>query len=239
MPPGWTLPLLGLGALGGLQGAIGWWMVSSGLSGDMIAVAGYRLATHLALAFLILGLIGWWVFRLGRREADLMQARRLGDLGVARLGTGLMHLAFLQIVLGALVAGIGAGRAYSDWPLMHGAFFPPEALDLEPLWRNFVENTAMVQFTHRMAGYLLLALAALTWVLAGGSAHRTTRGAHDLMMLVLATQVVLGIATVMTGAPMELAVAHQVTAVLLWLLILRARFLARYPLVTSTIRRPA
>jgi cytochrome c oxidase assembly protein subunit 15 len=122
---------------------------------------------------------------------------------------------------------------------MHVTFFPPEALDLEPLWRNFVENTAMVQFAHRMAGYGLLVLGVVAWVLAGASAHRATRGAHDLMMLVLALQVVLGIATVMTGAPWQLAIAHQVTAVLLWVLILRARFLARYPLVASTIRRPA
>ena len=236
MPPGWTGRLLLLGVLGGVQGGIGWWMVHSGLGEGMIAVAASRLAVHLGLAFVILGLISWYIFRLARKPAELVQARRLGDGGIFGLGTGLVLLAFLQIVLGALVAGTGAGRAYTDWPLMHGVFFPPEALDLQPLWRNFVENTAMVQFNHRMAGYALLALGALTWVLAGGSRHRATRGAHDMMMAVLALQVGLGIATVMLGAPMELAVAHQLLGVVLWTAVLRARFLARYPLVESSIR---
>ena len=239
MPPGWTGRLLLLGALGGLQGAIGWWMVASGLGEGMIAVAAYRLATHLGLAFLILGLIGWYIFRLSRTPAALVQARRLGDRGIWHLGTVLLVLAFVQILLGALVAGLGAGRAYADWPLMHGVFFPPEALDLEPIWRNLTENTAMVQFAHRIAGYALLLVGALAWVLAGSSEHRDTRRAHDLMMLVLAAQVALGIATVMTGAPWQLAVAHQVTGVVLWTLILRARFLARYPMVRSSIRSRA
>ena len=239
IPPGWTGRLLGIGALGGLQGAIGWWMVASGLGDGMIAVASYRLAVHLGLAFLILGLLGWWILVLGRSNVALMQARRLGDGRVAQLGAVLVGLAFLQIVLGALVAGIGAGRAYTDWPLMHGVFFPPEALDMEPLWRNVFENTAMAQFVHRMGGYVLFAWGALVWVLAGGSTHRGTRGAHDLMMLVLTAQVGLGILTVIQGAPWQLAIAHQLLGVVLWVAILRARFLARYPLVQSTIGRPA
>ena len=239
MPPGWTGRLLLIGVLGGVQGAIGWWMVASGLGEGMIAVAAYRLAVHLGLAFVILGLIGWYILRLGRTPAALVQARRLGDRGVFHLGTLVMALAFVQILLGALVAGLGAGKAYADWPLMHGAFFPPEALDLEPVWRNLTENTAMVQFMHRMAGYALVLVGAVAWVMAGASAHAATRRAHDAMMLVLAVQLVLGIATVMTGAPWELAVAHQLTAVLLWALVLRARFLARYPLVRSTIRSGA
>ncbi len=239
IPPGWTWRLLGIGALGGVQGAIGWWMVASGLGEGMIAVASYRLAVHLGLAFLILGLLGWWILRLGRPAAGLMQARRLGDPRVAGLGAVLIGLAFLQIVLGALVAGIGAGRAYTDWPLMHGVFFPPEALDLEPLWRNLFENTAMAQFAHRMGGYVLFAWGALVWVLAGGSTHRGTRGAHDLMMLVLTAQVGLGILTVIQGAPWQLAIAHQLLGVVLWVAILRARFFARYPRVQSTIGRPA
>jgi len=236
IPSGWTGRLLLLGALGGVQGAIGWWMVHSGLGEGMIAVAATRLAVHLGLAFVILGLLAWSILQLGRTPAELVQARRLGDAGVFGLGTALVALAFVQIVLGALVAGTGAGRAYADWPLMHGVFFPPEALDLAPLWRNFVENTAMVQFSHRMAGYALLALGALTWVLAGASRHRATRGAHDLMMALMTLQVGLGIATVMTGAPLELAAAHQFMGVVLWAAILRARFLARYPRVASTIR---
>ncbi|MGY6632344.1 MAG: heme A synthase [Alkalilacustris sp.] len=239
IPPGWSLPLLGVGALGGLQGAIGWWMVASGLHEGMIAVASYRLAVHLGLAFVILGLLGWWILALGRPAAGLMQARRLGAPRLTQLGGVLVGLAFLQILLGALVAGIGAGRAYTDWPLMHGVFFPPEALDMVPVWRNFFENPAMVQFAHRIAGYVLLAVGALAWVLAGASAHRSTRAGHDLMMAALTVQVALGIATVIWGAPWQLAIAHQLLAVVLWAVILRARFLARYPRLQSTIGRPA
>src|SRR6056297_3359150 len=116
MPAGWAGRLFLLGALGGLQGAIGWWMVASGLTGTMLDVASYRLATHLGLAFVILGLIAWYVFRLGREDRDLMQARRSREGKLYGLGTGLLHFTFLQILLGALVAGIDARRTYNDWP---------------------------------------------------------------------------------------------------------------------------
>ena len=233
MPPGWTGRLLLLGALGGVQGAIGWWMVASGLGEGMIAVASYRLAIHLGLAFVILGLIAWYVQLLGRTSPELMVARRSRERGLFGLGTGLMHLGFVQILLGALVAGIDAGRGYTDWPLMHGVFFPPEALDLEPLWRNFFENAAMTQFVHRIGGYLLLLLGLIAWLAGRRSVHRATRRAFGAMMLVLLAQVGLGIATVMQGAPWYLAIAHQLVAVLLWVTILRARFLAQYPRAES------
>src|SRR5690606_14894775 len=109
MPAGWAGRLLGLGVLGGLQGAAGWWMVSSGLTGRMVDVASYRLAVHLGLAFAILGLIAWYMLSLSRREADLLQARRGRDGRLAAWATGLMHLSFVQFLLGALVAGIDAG----------------------------------------------------------------------------------------------------------------------------------
>ena len=110
IPAGWTPRLLMLGALGGAQGAIGWWMVHSGLSGEMVRVASYRLATHLGLAFAILGLIAWYVLSLSRSEAELMRARRASEPKLFSMTTGLMHLTFVQILIGALVAGIDAGR---------------------------------------------------------------------------------------------------------------------------------
>ncbi|MBZ0124328.1 MAG: COX15/CtaA family protein, partial [Roseovarius sp.] len=91
MPPGWAGRLLLLGALGGAQGAIGWWMVASGLGGQMTAVASYRLATHLGLAFVILGFIAWYVFALGREERDLMQARRAQERRLFGMATGMLH----------------------------------------------------------------------------------------------------------------------------------------------------
>jgi cytochrome c oxidase assembly protein subunit 15 len=233
IPAGWTGRLLLLGALGGTQGAIGWWMVASGLSGEMVRVASYRLATHLGLAFVILGFIAWYVFRLGRSETALLQARRAKEAKLFSMSTGLMHFAFLQILLGALVAGIDAGRTYIDWPLMHGVFFPPESFDLTPIWRNFFENPALVQFMHRMAGYLLLVFAIVVWLRGRKSPHVATRGAFAAVLGAMIFQAVLGVATVMHGAPWQLAILHQFTAVVLWVLILRARHLALFPPATQ------
>jgi len=233
IPTGWTGRLLLLGALGGMQGAIGWWMVASGLTGEMIAVASYRLATHLGLAFVILGVIAWYVLALGREDRELRQARRGQEARLFALSTGLMSLAFLQIVLGALVAGIDAGRSYTEWPLMAGSFLPPTMMDLTPWWRNFFENAGTVQFIHRMTGYLLVAFGVAVWLRARRSAHVLTRGAFNAFFAVLGLQIVLGIMTVLYAAPWQLAIAHQFLAVVLWVLILRARFLARYPRTTS------
>ena len=233
IPTGWTRRLVFVGALGGLQGAVGWWMVSSGLRGSMLDVASYRLATHLGLAFVILGFLAWYMFLLGRSERDLMQARRLKEAKLFGLSTGWLHFTFLQIILGALVAGIDAGRSYTDWPLMGGQVFPPDAFILTPLWSNFFENPGLVQFVHRCSGYVLLALGIVVWLRGRRSANRATQSAFHWAFGALVAQVVLGIVTVMTAAPWEIAIAHQILAVAVFVLILRARFLSAYPQVTS------
>lgn len=237
IPIGWTPRLLLLGGLGGLQGAIGWWMVASGVTvGEgMLDVASYRLATHLGLAFVILGFITWYALLLGRPERDLMQARRSADVGLIKRATGLMHFTLLQILIGALVAGIDAGRTYNDWPLMAGAFLPPFPFELEPVWRNFFENAGLVQFIHRITAYLLLAYGLFVWLQGRKSAHSATRFAFNAVMAVLALQVVWGIITVLYGAPVYIALVHQGLAVVLWVLILRARHLSMYP-QTDSIR---
>ena len=229
IPTGWTPRLLLLGALGGTQGAIGWWMVASGLNEGMVSVASYRLATHLGLAFVILGFIAWYTFLLNRPEAELLKARRAREGKLFSLSTGLMHFTFLQILLGALVAGIDAGRGYTDWPMMNGVFFPPEALDMVPLWQNFFENPAMAQFVHRVAGYLLAVFALVVWLRGRKSAHGATRFAFNAVGLVVLGQIILGIVTVIYAAPWQLGIAHQATAVLLWVLIIRARHVSQYP----------
>ncbi len=229
IPTGWTGRLLGLGALGGLQGAIGWWMVSSGLGGTMLDVASYRLATHLGLAFVILGLITWYVLLLGRDEVDLLQARRGREAKLFSMSTGLMHFAFLQILIGALVAGIDAGRNYVDWPLMAGGFLPPDLFALDPWWRNFFEDDGLVQFMHRMAGYGLFIFGIIVWRRSGKSGHAKTKFAFNAVFAVLCLQMVLGIVTVMYSAPWQIAIVHQFGAVVLWSLIIRARFLSGYP----------
>ncbi|SNR61438.1 heme A synthase [Puniceibacterium sediminis] len=233
IPRGWTGRLFVLGILGGAQGAIGWWMVSSGLGGEQLDVVSYRLATHLGLAFVILGFIAWYVFALGREEREMMQARRSREARLVRLVTVLAGLAFVQILLGALVAGIDAGRNYTDWPLMAGEFLPPTPFEITPVWRNFFENDGLVQFVHRMTAYLLLGHGVVVWLRARRSPNADTRFRFNAMLAMMVLQMVLGIATVIYGAPWHIAIVHQIGAVVLWVLILRGRFAAQYPTFQS------
>ncbi|WP_428925231.1 heme A synthase [Marinibacterium sp. SX1] len=235
IPTGWKGRLIIPGALGGLQGAIGWWMVSSGVTSGagMLDVASYRLATHLGLAFVILGVIAWYIMKLGRPERELMQAHRISERKLYGMSTGLLHFAFLQILIGALVAGIDAGRSFTDWPLMGGRVFPANSLYLEPLWRNLFESPGLVQFVHRITGYLLAAFCVVVWLRGRRSAHPRTRFAFNTVMAVLALQILLGIMTVLYAAPVGLGLVHQLVAVALFVAILRARFLSLYPIVTS------
>ena len=231
IPARWTKRLLAIGGLIGLQGAIGWWMVSSGLTGAAVDVASYRLAVHLGLAFVILGLIAWAVFLLGRRETDLLQARRNRQDKLYRMTTGLMHFAFLQVVLGALVAGIDAGRNYPTWPDMNGSFFPADAFDgpAVALWAN----AGLVQFVHRMSGYVLFAFCVVVWLRGRKSPYLATRRAYHGVMAMMGVQVALGIVAVLTAAALHPAISHQIGAVVLWVVILRARYLANYPIAGS------
>lgn len=229
VPAGWHKRLIFIGALGGLQGAIGWWMVSSGLHGSRLDVASYRLATHLGLAFIILGFTAWYVFLLGRSEPELMQARRNKDKKLFGMSTGMLHFAFLQVLLGALVAGIDAGRGYTDWPMMGGQILPPDPFSITPIWRNFFENPALVQFIHRCVGYVLVIYGIVVWTKGRKSANRATAGAFNLMAAVLFLQMVLGILTVLNGAPLALGIGHQIGAVALFVAISRARFLSQFP----------
>ena len=230
VPAGWAPRFWVLGMLIGLQGAIGWLMVSSGLVGTMTSVASYWLALHLGGAFVIYGLISGWVFQLGRSETDLLAARRSGEKRIYGMATGVMHLLFLQIVLGALVAGIDAGRAFPTWPDMNGYFFPEDAF-VGPVW----ENAGLVQFVHRMTGYTLFAFGVVAWLRGRASAYRATRVAFNLMMAMMTAQVVLGIYTALSAAQLHMAITHQIGAVVLWVLVIRARHMAAYP-VQGSIR---
>ena len=235
IPRGWTGRLLLIGILGGLQGVLGWWMVVSGLTGAMVDVASYRLALHLGLAFVIFGLVASYVFELSRSEADLMVARRAGEPKLAGLATGLLHVAFLQIILGALVAGIDAGRGFPTWPDMNGSFFPADAFYVpgRPAWAAFLENPGLVQFIHRMAAYLLFAFGIVVWLRGRKSAHLATRRAFHAVLAMLVAQLVLGIFTALTAAAPPVAITHQIGAILLWVLILRARHLSLNPIAGS------
>ena len=163
IPRGWSMRLLLPGLLVGSQAAIGWWMVSSGLQGRMVDVSSYRLAIHLSIAFVIIALIYWYMLALARKESDLLQSRRACDRKAISLSSFLIAGFFLQIVLGALVAGIDAGRGFPTWPLMNGEVIPLDSFSYEPLWTNVFENPALAQFNHRMVGYALLLFAVVSW----------------------------------------------------------------------------
>jgi cytochrome c oxidase assembly protein subunit 15 len=204
----------------------------------MVDVASYRLAMHLGIAFVILGLIAWYVLLLGRTEAQLLQARRGREARLFGLSTGLMHFAFLQILLGALVAGIDAGRAFPTWPDMNGQFFPADAFYVSgrPLWAAFFENPGLVQFNHRMVGYLLFAFGIVAYLKGRKSAYGATRTAFLAVLCVMVLQVTLGIVTALTAAHLHVAITHQIGAILLWVLIIRARYFSQYP-VAGSIRK--
>ena len=229
IPTGWTIRLLIIGLLGGFQGAVGWWMVASGLSGSMVDVASYRLATHLGIAFVILGFISWYALELELTESNLIKQRRGRNKRIYNLATVLIILGFLQILLGALVAGIDAGSAYTDWPFMAGGFFPPDLFAMEPFWRNFFEDPGLVQFMHRIAGYLLFGFGVFLWLVTRQISNKSVSFAFNVVLGFMILQVSLGVITIVYSAPWYFAIVHQFGAVLLWLAAIRARFLAGFP----------
>jgi cytochrome c oxidase assembly protein subunit 15 len=185
--------------LGGLQGALGWYMVKSGLV-DRIDVSQYRLSAHLTLATLIYGAVVWTALDLGRE-------RRAASLDLGALG--LVGLILLQIAAGGFVAGIDAGQGYNTWPLIDGSFIPSGLFAMEPQWRNLFENALTVQFDHRMLAYAIAIYAALL-------AFRTRSPPAYALMGVVALQVALGIWTLLEHVPLAQALMHQAGAMVLF-----------------------
>lgn len=215
----WVLRMVILGALGGLQGFVGWWMVSSGLEEGMLDVASYRLATHLGLAFAILGLITWYLADLRPAAASSQVTRETINIGIRRASKVLLVLIFCQILLGALVAGIDAGRSFTEWPLMGGQFFPATAFDIAPLWRNFFENPGLVQFIHRIFGYAVF-IATLLYVIAMLSKHGLRQSRTSIVVFgSILLQMLVGIVTVLSAAHLHVAITHQALAIAIWVLI--------------------
>lgn len=197
------LPKIGLMlVLGGLQGAVGWWMVASGLV-ERTDVSQYRLATHLTLACVILAYVLWVARGLG---SPALSAPR----PISRAAKAILGLAFVQIFLGGLVAGLDAGMTYNTWPLMDGRFVPYGVFSASPFWTNFFENVTTVQFDHRIGAYLLLATGLFHAWQARGSGQ--ARGAAILALLIL-VQAGLGISTLLLAVPLKLALLHQLGAV--------------------------
>jgi cytochrome c oxidase assembly protein subunit 15 len=208
--------------LGALQGAVGWWMVASGLS-ERIEVSQYRLATHLVLALLIFAAIVWTLRRLGERPAPVVNAR------LRVTSYALVALTFVQLYLGALVAGLRAGLLYNTWPEIDGAFIPSgDRLWFEqPWWRNLFENALTVQFEHRMTAYALFALAAIHALDAMASRAGAAVGSALWLLAAVTLQALLGILTLLNQVPLALALSHQAVAiVVLTLAVLQAERLS-------------
>jgi cytochrome c oxidase assembly protein subunit 15 len=229
IPDGWKGKFFIIGVLIGFQGLVGWWMVYSGLMAEMTDVASYRLATHLGMAFCIVGLILWFILLLERKAEALMLGRRNRDKTLSIYMNLFLVALFFQIILGALVAGIDAGTAYTDWPFMAGEIFPSDYLAFDGFLGNFLENPAAVQFNHRVSAYALTLIGILTWLKSRKSPIKFLRNCHSFLLLVLSSQVVLGIVTVIYGAPYQIAILHQLLGLVLWLVSVWVRFETLFP----------
>lgn len=205
--------------LGGVQGALGWYMVKSGLS-VRVDVSQYRLAAHLGLAFLVYGYSLWMGMSYwrgqSRGQSDSVASPRWLRAGSAAL----CAIVFLQIVLGALVAGLDAGLSYNSWPMMDGYWIPPGLIRLTPWYLNLFENITLVQFNHRNMAVLVAALSVALWFV-GRHASRL-RSALWMMPGMVAVQFALGVWTLLAVAPPALAAAHQMGSLIsfsaaLWL----------------------
>ena len=197
--------------LGAAQGVLGWWMVQSGLSDGRVAVSQYRLAAHLGLATVLFGYLFWTALEIvGAARTRIMPARWLTFSAL-----GLSALVFVQMLLGAFMAGLDAGRAFNTWPSYAGRWIPAGLFDLSPWWRNHFENHAMVHFQHRTVGYAVAVLAALLFsrlMVAGRPAK--IAGIH--VAALIAIQIALGVVTVLSSVALPLAALHQICALALF-----------------------
>lgn len=187
--------------LGGLQGFIGWWMVTSGLE-TRVSVSQYRLAIHLGAALLLLIAILW---------IALEYLRPGKSTGLSKRACAFVAAVYAQMLLGALVAGLHAGLIYNTWPDMNGRLFPENAFYASPWWINFFENDGLAQFNHRIGAYLVAAFAVwvyLQGIKLGGFAKTSAKAVAAITVW----QVFLGIATLLLMAPLWLSALHQITA---------------------------
>ena len=202
IPAGYKVRLVAIFLLICVQGAIGWWMVASGLV-ERTDVSHLRLAVHLLTAFAIFGLLVWTALDLHSPGATRQRVPTIGIWAIALL--------FLQFLFGAYVAGLNAGHAFNTWPLMGDELYPAAAPWLEPLLRNFVDNPIMVQFVHRWLAFAVLAIAILLAIKVkrvGG------RRQSAMVHVTVGLQIVLGIWTLLSGVKLHVAAAHQGMATL-------------------------
>lgn len=223
IPAGYKKPLLFALLLGGMQGFVGWFMVQSGLVEGMASVSAYRLALHLGMALLIYAFLLWLIFRL---KGFAPSATALNAPGIRWHALIALSFVCITMIWGAFTAGLDAGKIYNTFPLMNGQLLPADALVQNPVWINFLENPAGVQFVHRW-------LAISTFVIVMALAIRYHKlGAPRVAVAIgfsAAAQVMLGIGTLLSGVDIALAVIHQANAIILLSTTLAALYLAVTP----------
>jgi heme a synthase len=206
IPKGYGLRLVALLALGGLQGTIGWWMVKSGLS-ERTDVSHYRLAVHLLTALFILGGLVWTALDLKAlaKNPSAKPAR------MTRLGAGVAGVLFIQLLFGAYTAGLNAGQVSNTWPLMNGRVVPDGIVDAGGWFATLTNDPFLIHFIHRWWAWVaVFALVILARRVKTAGVRRATVAIHSAF----GTQILLGIATVMTGVNIGLAVLHQAVGAL-------------------------
>lgn len=209
-----TTRLLGIFALGGLQGAMGWYMVASGLVDDP-NVSQYRLTAHLGIAFLIFGAITWTALSvLYPSKTNLSPPVK----SMYKFAITLNALIFLMVLSGGFVAGLRAGLIYNTFPLMGDTFIPPNLFALNPWWSNFFENMTTVQFDHRIIAYTLAVLIPIFWFrLRRRDVSIRTKNLSSLLLALALVQISLGVSTLVLYVPTVLGVAHQAVGSLLFI----------------------
>jgi heme a synthase len=211
LPRALAIQLLGIFVLGAAQGALGWYMVQSGLVDDP-RVSPFRLTAHLGLAVLIFAAMLWTAMTL--RSPLREESRAPAQRATRRLAFVFAALVFVMVLSGGLVAGIRAGFAYNTFPLMNGRVIPPEILMLDPAWANFFWNMATVQFDHRLLALAVVVFALVLWRRLRVTSDLPVRAAigGDALVAMLALQIALGIATLLYVVPVPLAALHQAGA---------------------------
>lgn len=192
--------------LGGFQGLLGWWMVQSGLE-TRITVAPYRLAIHLGAAVILLGAMVWTAL-------DYLRPPKFG--WAPRLNLAFIGLVYLQIILGALVAGLHAGLIYNTWPDMNGRLFPEDAFYYAPWWSNFFDNPGLAQFNHRLLAYVIAGATVAVYLNAIRRGPGVAKNTGKAVTMLVAIQIFLGIVTLLFQAPLSLSAIHQTVAALLF-----------------------
>jgi len=228
-----ALKLGGIFLLGAAQGALGWYMVASGLIDDP-RVSHYRLTAHLALAVAIYAAMLWLALDLLMPAPA--RAAATGHLGrLRRLAWTVTGLVVAMVVTGGLVAGIRAGYAYNTFPLMNGYWIPPEILLIEPWYLNFFNNMATVQFDHRLFAWLLAVAVPWLWYEAGrAELPARARLLTHFLLAALVLQIALGISTLLLAVPVALAAAHQAGA----LIVFTAALAVNHTLRGAGVTRP-